>query len=108
MARVGESALALVQGLLDAGRVPSHGVWFVTRGAQLLGQERGGELAGATLWGFGRTVALEAPQLQPRMIDLDARSGLLPDGFADELLRFDGENQIAYRSRGAPRGEARP
>ena len=100
LARVGESALALVQGVLDAGRVPSHGVWFVTRGAQLLGQERGGQLAGATLWGLGRTVALEAPQLQPRMIDLDARSGLLPDGFADELLRFDDENQIAYRSAG--------
>nr|AAY00026.1 SA1_PKSB [uncultured bacterial symbiont of Discodermia dissoluta] len=100
VARLGESSLALVQGLVDAGNVPSHGVWFVTRGAQVLGRERAGELAGATLWGFARTVALEAPQLQPRMIDLDAGSTLLPDGFADELLRFDGENQIAYRREG--------
>ena len=52
------SALALVQGLLDADVAPTGGLWLVTRGAQSLGRERGGVLSGAALWGLGRTVGL--------------------------------------------------
>ena len=57
------SALALVQGLLDADVAPTGGLWLVTRGAQSLGRERGGVLSGAALWGLGRTVGWEAPAL---------------------------------------------
>ena len=46
------SALALTQGLLDADIAPAAGVWFVTRGAQMVSREQGGVLAGAALWGF--------------------------------------------------------
>ena len=95
--RAGASALALTQGVSDADRTPVKGVWFVTRGAQVLERERGGELAGATLWGFGKAVALEAPHLQPRMLDLDpAETAPLPD-LVNELLYPDPENHIAYR-----------
>ena len=95
--RAGASALALTQGMSDAGRTPEKGVWFVTRGAQVLERERGGELAGATLWGFGKAVALEAPHLQPRMLDLDpAEMAPAPD-LVNELLYPDPENHIAYR-----------
>ena len=95
--RAGASALALTQGMSDADRTPAKGVWFVTRGAQILERERGGELAGATLWGFGKAVALEAPHLQPRMLDLDpAEMAPLPD-LVNELLYPDPENHIAYR-----------
>ena len=69
--RAGASALALTQAVADSDATPARGVWFVTRGAQVLERERGGELAGATLWGFGKAVAREAAHLQPRMIDLD-------------------------------------
>ena len=69
--RAAASALALVQGVLDADATPTKGVWLVTRGAQVLEKERGGELAGATLWGLGKVMAREAVHLQPRMIDLD-------------------------------------
>ena len=73
------SALALVQGIIDAGVTPTEGVWFVTRGAQVLEQDfidrTTGELAGATLWGFGKVMAGEADHLHPRMIDLDPRGG---------------------------------
>ena len=65
------SALALTQALAESDLAPSKGLWFVTRGAQVLERERGGELAGATLWGLGKVAAREAPQLQPRMLDLD-------------------------------------
>jgi len=94
----GASALALVQGVADSGVTPAKGVWFVTRGAQVLERERGGELAGATLWGFGKAVAREATHLQPRMIDLDPEEMAPAPDLAGELLYPDPENHIAYRS----------
>ena len=98
VARVGASTLALVQGVSDSDVIPEKGVWFITRGAQVLERERAGELAGAVLWGIGKVVALEASQLQPRMIDLDpGATGQLAD-LVNELLYPDSENHIAYRS----------
>ena len=100
--RAASTALALVQGGIDASATPTEGVWFVTRGAQVMEQDildrTSGELAGATLWGLGKVMALEAAHLQPRMIDLDpdpretATSGLI-----DEFLFPDPETHVAYR-----------
>ena len=95
--RVAETALALTQGLADADAVPAKGVWLVTRGAQVLERERDGELAGATLWGFGKVVAREAPHWQPRMIDLDPGPLSTSAELVDELLAPDPETHIAYR-----------
>ena len=92
------SALALTQGLLDAEAAPSAGVWFVTRGAQCPAGEHGGVLAGAALWGLARTVALEAPQLGTRLVDLDPDGGQEVDALVDELLHPDRETQVAYRA----------
>ena len=47
------SALALVQGLLDADVAPAGGVWLVTRGAQSLGRERGGGVVRSGAVGAG-------------------------------------------------------
>ena len=95
--RAAASALALVQGIADADAAPEKGVWFVTRGAQVLERERTGQLAGSPLWGFGRVVAREAPQLQPRMLDLDPEAAEPQAVLADELLFPDAENHIAHR-----------
>ena len=95
--QIGASALALVQGLTDADVTPEKGVWFVTRGAQVLERERGGALAGATLWGFGKVVAQEAAHLQPKMVDLDPAETAFSADFLNELLYPDSENHIAYR-----------
>ncbi|MDE0188818.1 MAG: SDR family NAD(P)-dependent oxidoreductase [bacterium] len=93
----GAGALALVQGLADSDLIPAKGVWLVTRGAQVLERERGGELAGATLWGLGKVMALETPHLQPRMIDIDPGvPGPMVD-LVNELMYPDRENHIAYR-----------
>ncbi len=98
--RVTGSALALTQGLIDADVTPTQGVWFVTRGAWVMEQEAAGELSGATLWGFGKVVERETPDLLPRMIDLDpAEPDILP-GLVNELLRPDSENLIALRAGG--------
>ncbi len=92
------SALAVVQGVADSDLTPTKGVWFVTRGAQVLERELGGELAGAVLWGFGKAVDREASHLQPRMIDLDPGSAIPSPELVNELLYPDPENHIAYRS----------
>ena len=72
-------------------------VWFITRGAQVLERETGGEPAGAALWGFGKAVDREAAHLQPRMIDLDPGSMAPAPDLVNELLYPDVENHIAYR-----------
>ncbi|MCY3911808.1 MAG: SDR family NAD(P)-dependent oxidoreductase [Chloroflexi bacterium] len=96
--RAGASALAMVQGLGDSDVVPERGVWFVTRGAQVLEREQRGQLAGAVLWGLGKVVTLEAAHLQPRMLDLDPGASVPLADLVNELLYPDPENHIAYRS----------
>ena len=95
--RAGASALALIQGVSDSDRTPELGVWFLTRGAQVLERERGGSIAGAVLWGFGKAVDREAAHLSPRMIDLDPTSMAPAPDLVNELLYPDPENHIAYR-----------
>ena len=95
--RAAASALALVQGIADADAAPEKGLWFVTRGAQVLDRERTGQLAGAPLWGLGKVAAREAPQLQPRMLDLDPEAAEPRAVLANELLFPDAENHIAHR-----------
>ena len=93
----GASALALVQAVADSDQVPEKGVWFITRGAQILERETQGALAGATLWGFGKAVAREAAHLMPRMIDLDSTIMAPVTELVDELMYPDTENHIALR-----------
>ena len=99
--RAGRSALALAQALQDADISLEKGLWLVTRGAQALERdymrESAGELAGATLWGFGRVVAREVAQLCPRMLDLDPASQARAAHLVNELMYPDQETQIAYR-----------
>ena len=93
----GAGALALTQAVADADLTPAKGLWFITRGAQVLERETGGEIAGATLWGFGKAVAREAPHLQARMLDLDPAAMAPEPDLLNELLYPDEENHIAYR-----------
>ena len=94
--RSGASALALVQGVIDSDTLPDRGLWFVSRGAQVVERERGGEPAGSVLWGFGKGVAREAPHLKPRMLDLDPTPGAESD-LVNELMYPDSEDHIAHR-----------
>ena len=65
-----QRALRVIQALLAAGCSPSGGVWLVTRGAQPVAGAASSP-AQSVLWGLGRGVALEAAQLNVRLIDLD-------------------------------------
>jgi acyl transferase domain-containing protein len=97
------SVLHVVQTLV--GHSVSPRLWLVTRGAIAIpsGYSHPLAVAQAPLWGFGRVLALEHPQMWGGMLDLD------PDVAADEaamlamLLRelrdSQGENQLAIRNR---------
>ena len=111
---VGSGALALVQGMSDAGARPAAGVWFVTRGGQVVAGETTGTLAGASLWGFAAVVGLEHGDLNPRLVDLDPGAPPSAAALVGELLYPDREPRIAWREgrrlvarlvRPAPRAE---
>ena len=95
--RIGSSALAMVQGLLDADAAPTKGLWLVTRGAQVLEREWAGQLAGAALWGFGKVAGREAAQLGVRMLDVDPADAAPAVDMVLELMHPDAETHIAYR-----------
>ena len=109
---VAGSALALLQGLLDAEVSPDQGIWFVTHGAQVLERDymrpAAGELAGASLWGIGKAVAREAGDLHPRMIDLDPNRPVPASLLADELMYPDEETTLPYRDEQTPFGPSGP
>ncbi len=96
--RATSTALALMQGLADADLAVAKGVWFVTRGSQVLEHERVDGLAGSALWGFGKVAAREAAHLQPRMIDLDPAATAPSPDLSEEFLYPDPETHIAYRT----------
>jgi hybrid polyketide synthase/nonribosomal peptide synthetase FtdB len=92
------SALELTRALLEIGAPDPPRVWLVTRGAQVIGNEAPIRVADAPLWGFGRSVALEHPELWGGLIDLDPSP---PNDEAEQLLDTilgtDGEDQVALR-----------
>nr|QVV57687.1 polyketide synthase [Myxococcales bacterium] len=96
------SALRLTQAVLghDFRDVPR--LHLVTRGAQRAGTDTGpSSVAQAPLWGLGRSIALEHPELALVCIDLADRP--LPDEaerIAEELWRGGGGEQIALRAEG--------
>nr|QDA77058.1 polyketide synthase [Jahnella sp. MSr9139] len=96
------SATYLAQALLRHGWRDVPRLWLVTRGAQAAG---GGEaaiaVAQAPLWGLGRSIALEHPELRCTRVDLspsplDGEAEVL----ASELAPANREDQIALRSDG--------
>ncbi|MCA9694003.1 MAG: acyltransferase domain-containing protein, partial [Myxococcales bacterium] len=96
--RVYGSALHLTQTLLEARVSLSAGLFLVTRGAQSAGAPRPVAVGQAPLWGFGRVLLDEHPELHPRLVDLspgDVHGEV--EALAAELHADDGEDQIALR-----------
>jgi len=74
-------------------------LWLITRGAQTVANEPVLGTAQAPLWGLGRTLALEHPELECSLVDLESTQGA--KGALDllqELSAPDAEAQIALRS----------
>ncbi|KEO84023.1 type I polyketide synthase [Tumebacillus flagellatus] len=94
------SALLLVQALEAASVKPR--IWFVTRGANPInGTETADGLGQSALWGLGLVIGhQEHPELWGGLLDLDPVQEPSHDAaqLLQEILRPDGEDQIAFRA----------
>jgi NAD(P)-dependent dehydrogenase (short-subunit alcohol dehydrogenase family)/acyl carrier protein len=92
----GASVLALAQALAE--QAAGARLHVVTRGAQATSDAESPALAQSLVWGLGRGLALEQPELWGGLIDLapqpseDEAAALVA-----ELERADGEDQVALR-----------
>ncbi|MER6188280.1 type I polyketide synthase, partial [Streptomyces sp. NPDC001652] len=94
------ASLALIQAVSDSDLAAP--VWCATRGA--VGTDSGEppvSAAQAQLWGLGRVVALEQPQLWGGMIDLpEEADDAARRRLTAALAGLDGEDQLALRPAG--------
>ncbi|MFN3647967.1 MAG: type I polyketide synthase [Armatimonadota bacterium] len=93
--RLAAGALELAQAMLRGG---ASRLWLVTRGAQPAADSLPAP-GGAALWGLGKVLALEHPELQCVRVDLDPSA--VDDAQAAALLREIGTDdrdvEVAYR-----------
>ncbi len=94
--------LLLVQELVKAHVQEPPRLWLVTRGAQAveMGTTEPVSVAQSPLWGLGRVIALEHPELRCAHIDLEPGGGQYEvEALFQELLSGDGdgEGQVAFR-----------
>ncbi len=93
------STLRVMQALIAAEQLDKARIWIVTRGTQPIGQlSEMLAIAQAPMWGLGRVIALEHPELWGGLIDLDPAT---PDDEAIHIL----EEVRALENTPALRGE---
>ncbi len=90
--------LALAQALVEAKGTDTS-LWLVTRGAQSTSEkERVSHLGSSVLWGLGKSITREHPDLHCRRVDLDASApGHEVEQLQAELLGGSAEDEIALR-----------
>lgn len=93
--RTSSGALALTQALVGQ----QAQLWIVTRNAQPAEPTAGAAVGHAPLWGLGRVIALEQPEIWGGLIDLAPGGSPVVDALAlrAELRHSDGEDQVALR-----------
>jgi acyl transferase domain-containing protein/acyl carrier protein len=90
-----ESTLDVVQSVAVDQSVP---IWLVTQGSQIIGAGVAAVAAAqAPLWGLGRTLEYERPELQCRCVDLDPASATAVDALWTEITQANSDTQIAFR-----------
>jgi acyl transferase domain-containing protein/SAM-dependent methyltransferase/NAD(P)-dependent dehydrogenase (short-subunit alcohol dehydrogenase family)/acyl carrier protein len=93
------SLVNLINSLLALEEVHLPRIWIATSGAQSLSEKESPQLGQAPLWGMGRVLAVEHPELWGGLIDLDPNG--TPNEAALNLLnhisRGDNENQLLVR-----------
>lgn len=92
-----QSVLQLIQGLGPALGSSSGKLWLVTRGTQPV-ETPTAAVAYSTLWGLGRVVALEHPELWGGLIDLEASPARDEASMLlEEILNPEEEDHLAFR-----------
>ncbi|NEP08925.1 MAG: alpha/beta fold hydrolase [Symploca sp. SIO2C1] len=102
------STLHLVQALIKTKFAQSPNLWLVTRGSQPVGREpKVLEVSGSPLWGMGKVIALEHPELNCVRIDLDPEAppnevqDLFEEIWSEQIEagnRQTLEDQVAFRA----------
>ena len=87
--------LSLVQ--LVARQEQPPRLWWVTRGAVATADEEVAEVSQAALWGLGRTVMQEHPELGCTLIDVEDGAAA-EEAIVRELCAGDEEREIAWRA----------
>ncbi len=86
---------------LDGASVPSPQLWLVTAGAAVFSQRQTRERflrqnpSQSPLWGLGRVIMNEHPELRCRLIDLQVKqAATAAELLVDELLQPDAEDEV--------------
>jgi NAD(P)-dependent dehydrogenase (short-subunit alcohol dehydrogenase family)/acyl carrier protein len=92
--------LHLVQALAQTEWAVMPRLWLVTQGAQAVGARAAVQVQQSAVWGLGKVIALEHPDIHCTCVDLDpsllhSRSG--SEELLTELTQPDREDQIALR-----------
>ncbi|MEO6829364.1 MAG: polyketide synthase dehydratase domain-containing protein, partial [Acidobacteriaceae bacterium] len=88
--------LKIAQALLRTNFAKTPQLWIVTHGAQ------GPALSDvplSTLWGFGRALAIEHPEMQVTRIDLDPAKSFSPEDVMRGMGSASTEDELAMRGR---------
>ncbi|MEM8804481.1 MAG: SDR family NAD(P)-dependent oxidoreductase [Cyanobacteria bacterium P01_G01_bin.38] len=89
------SVLNLLQAISTQRRSLEGGLWLITQGAQAVGSNQTLlQPHQSSVWGLGRVIAIEHPELHCRCLDVE---GDLPS-LLDEIYSPGQDNQLAYRN----------
>jgi acyl transferase domain-containing protein/acyl carrier protein len=110
VAREYGAALRLIQALARTRWRELPRLWLVTRGVHASGAPGGDvAMAQAPLWGLGRTIALEHPELKCARVDLSIEPFTgEAEALIEELLSTHDEEEIALRPEGRRVGRLIP
>jgi phthiocerol/phenolphthiocerol synthesis type-I polyketide synthase B len=92
------AARKLTAALTEMGMAPR--LFLLTRNAQPVAEGDRANPAHAVLWGLGRTLALEHPEIWGGIVDVDESvpAGLAARYVVEEAHRGDGDDQVVYRA----------
>jgi malonyl CoA-acyl carrier protein transacylase len=94
--------LFLIQSIAKQGYLQPPNIWLVTKGTQSV--DAGTQITGvaqSTLWGLGRVISSEHPELNCRLVDLDPEEHHNVENLSKEISSqqpTSSENQIAFRN----------
>ncbi len=94
------AALLLMQALVERGGVKAPKLYLVTRAAHAVGEQKVPlSSIQSTLWGLGKTCAMEHPEIWGGLVDLDPKGDeqANTEALLEALLAADGEDQVAFR-----------
>ncbi|MCB0641880.1 MAG: polyketide synthase dehydratase domain-containing protein, partial [Phaeodactylibacter sp.] len=100
MHRLGHNGLLLLVQALSKRPAFMPRLWLVTRGAQAVSPGEAIAVEQSTLWGLGKVISFELPELKCQRIDLDPSqdAGTVLPVLHRQLLTESPEDQIAFRS----------